>query len=84
MLGSLYRAVAWLFINQRSLDRELLAVVVDDNQEELGLFHVRVTPPPLPQSPTLLVIETELRDSSGFGCLLVRRLDGPKVDGARS
>jgi hypothetical protein len=40
MLGSLYRAVPWLFINQRSLDRELLAVVVDDNQEELGLFHV--------------------------------------------
>src|SRR5262245_42367814 len=28
MLGSLYRAVPWLFVYQWSLDRELLAVVV--------------------------------------------------------
>jgi hypothetical protein len=44
MLGSPYRAVPWLFINQWSLDRELLSVVVDDNQKELGFAHGPITP----------------------------------------
>jgi hypothetical protein len=42
-------------------------------------------PPPslIPQAhdqpPALLVAEIELRNGSGFGCLLVRRLDSPEI-----
>jgi hypothetical protein len=31
------------------------------------------------EPPTLLVAEIKLRHGSGFGCLLVRRLNGPEV-----
>ena len=39
MFGRRYRALEWLIVSQRPLDRELFAIFIDDNQKEFGRVH---------------------------------------------